>query len=95
MLFRIVQEAITNVVRHAEASKIMIRILRHKNIILVEIKDGGKGIETGQLLSGEAWGILGMHERTRYFGAQLNVRGVSGMGTTVRLRLPLDQSLPE
>ncbi|MEB0014477.1 PAS domain-containing protein [Glaciimonas sp. Gout2] len=95
MLFRIVQEAITNVVRHAEASKIMIRILRHKNIILVEIKDDGKGIETGQLLSGEAWGILGMHERTRYFGAQLNVRGVSGMGTTVRLRLPLDQSLPE
>ena len=95
MLFRIVQEALTNAVRHAEASQITIRILRHKNTIRVDIRDDGKGIETRQLLSGEAWGILGMHERSRHFGAHLNVSGVSGMGTTVRLHLPLDQSATE
>ncbi|KAF3996562.1 PAS domain-containing sensor histidine kinase [Glaciimonas immobilis] len=90
MLFRIVQEALTNVVRHAEASQMTIIVLHYKNIILVEIRDNGNGIETGQLLNGAAWGILGMHERARHFGAHLHVSGVSGLGTTVRLRLPLD-----
>ena len=92
MLFRIVQEALTNVVRHAGASQVKILILRHKNIIIVEVKDDGKGIETKQLLSGEAWGILGMHERTRHFGGQLKVSGISGLGTAVRLHLPLNQA---
>ena len=90
MLFRVVQEALTNVVRHAGASQVKIGILRHKNAIIVDIRDDGKGIDAQQLLNGEAWGILGMHERTRHFGGELKVSGISGKGTAVLLRLPLE-----
>lgn len=90
-LFRVVQEALTNAVRHAAATQIKILILRHRAIIIVEIRDNGKGIETQQLLSGEALGILGMYERTRHFGGQLKVSGVPGTGTAVRLHLPLEE----
>ncbi|PUA20219.1 CHASE domain-containing protein [Glaciimonas sp. PCH181] len=90
MLFRVVQESLTNVVRHAGASQVKIGILRHKNAIIVDIRDDGKGIDAQQLLNGEAWGILGMHERTRHFGGELKVSGISGKGTAVLLRLPLE-----
>lgn len=44
---------------------------------------------------GEAWGILGMHEHTRHFGEELQVSGVSGIGTAVLLSLPLEQDYAE
>lgn len=94
MLFRVVQEALTNAVRHAAAVQIKILILRHKSTLMIEIRDDGKGIETRQLLSGEAWGILGMYERTRHFGGLLKVSGIPGIGTSVTLCLPLNQPVP-
>lgn len=93
MLFRVVQEALTNVVRHADARHVKIRILCYKQMIIVKIKDDGVGIDAQQLLDGESWGILGMHERTRHFGGELNISGTSGTGTAVILRLPLRRSL--
>ena len=95
MLFRVVQEALTNVVRHAGATQVLIVILHEKNTIIADIRDNGKGIDAQQLLNGEAWGILGMHERTRHFGGELKVSGVSGVGTAVLLRLPLEQDYVE
>lgn len=95
MLFRVVQEAVTNVVRHAGATQVLIVILHEKNTIIADIRDNGKGIDAQQLLNGEAWGILGMHERTRHFGGELKVSGVSGVGTAVLLRLPLEQDYVE
>ncbi|PUA17170.1 ATP-binding protein [Glaciimonas sp. PCH181] len=89
MLFRVVQEALTNVVRHAAASHVKISVGYHKHTLSIEIKDDGKGIDAQQLLDGESWGILGMHERTRHFGGELNISGEPGVGTTVVLRLPL------
>lgn len=91
MLFRVVQEALTNVVRHAGAKQVKIRILHSKGMIIVKIKDDGVGIGAEQLLDGESWGILGMHERTRHFGGELNISGSSGTGTAVILRLPLSR----
>lgn len=95
MLFRVVQEALTNVVRHAGATQVKIGILHHKNVIIADIRDNGKGIDAQQLLNGEAWGILGMHERTRHFGGELKVSGTAGVGTAVLLRLPMEQEYAE
>lgn len=93
MLFRVVQESLTNVVRHAAASKVTIEVQRKDDAIVVEVRDNGKGINTHQLLGGDAWGILGMHERTRQFGGKLKISGTSVAGTAVILQLPLQLPL--
>ena len=89
MLFRVVQEALTNVVRHAAASHVTVRAGFHDGVITVRVEDNGKGIDTDRLLNRESWGILGMYERTRHFGGELRITGTPGRGTSVVLRLPV------
>jgi signal transduction histidine kinase len=90
MLFRIVQEALTNVIRHAGASSVTIRAMRQEDYIEVEIQDNGKGIDVERLLDRESWGIQGMYERVRHFGGELKIIGIPGLGTNVALRLPME-----
>ncbi|MGF6920641.1 response regulator [Paraburkholderia sp. 40] len=92
MLFRIVQETLTNVQRHAEASRVSIRAAAAEGEIIVEIHDDGKGIEAEHVPNHPSWGILGMHERARHFGGNLVVTGRPGVGTTVLLRLPMEST---
>lgn len=89
MLFRVVQEALTNVVRHAEASSVAVRVRRLGDVLVVEIEDNGKGIVPERLINGESWGVLGMHERAAYFGADLKITGAPAQGTLVAMSLPL------
>jgi two-component system sensor histidine kinase UhpB len=91
MLFRVVQEALTNVVRHARASSVSIDVAASDVAITVAVKDDGMGIDTERLLNRESWGILGMYERTRHFGGELRITGKPGQGTSVVLQLPLEQ----
>jgi two-component system sensor histidine kinase UhpB len=88
MLFRIVQEALTNVVRHADASQVAVTVAAHGGQLQVTVQDNGKGIDTTKLLNGESWGVLGMIERARHFGGELRVTGSPGQGTTLLLQLP-------
>lgn len=90
MLFRIAQEALTNVVRHAQATSVILRALRQGSNIILEIKDNGRGIGGERLLDRESWGITGMHERARYFGGTLKIIGLPEQGTLVRLIMPLE-----
>lgn len=90
MLFRIVQEALTNVVRHAKASRAEVRVRRANDHILAIVQDNGCGIDTDRLMNRESWGILGMYERARYFGGELRITGTPGRGTEVALRLPME-----
>lgn len=90
MIFRITQEALTNVIRHAGATRAAIRAFRLGGNLVVEVEDNGKGIEAHRLLGEESWGILGMHERTRHFGGELRISGMPGQGTVVVLRIPLE-----
>lgn len=88
LLFRIVQEALTNVVRHAGATEARVRVACDGPALLLTVADNGKGIAAEGLLSRESWGILGMHERSRSFGGELAIAG--GLdGTVLSLRLPL------
>lgn len=90
MLFRIVQESLTNVVRHADASLVSVYAAARDGVITVEIADDGKGFAADQATDRHSWGIQGMQERTRHFGGQLTVSSVVGQGTRVTLRLPLE-----
>jgi PAS domain S-box-containing protein len=89
MLFRVVQEALTNAVRHAEASSAEILATCPDGVLVVEVRDNGKGISTDRLMNGESWGVLGMYERAGYFGAELKIHGAPGLGTSVAVSVPM------
>jgi two-component system sensor histidine kinase UhpB len=89
MLFRIVQEALTNVVRHAGAAQVRVTVTRRGAGLLVQVHDDGKGIDAERLLNKESWGIRGMLERARHFNGELSIAGSRDGGTTLSLALPL------
>lgn len=91
-LFRITQEALTNVVRHAQASHVCIHACARQAAIDIEIRDNGRGITAAEIRDAKSWGILGMSERTRFFGGELRIDGAPEKGTTVSIRLPLGGS---
>jgi PAS domain S-box-containing protein len=88
-LFRIAQESLTNIARHAEATRVDIRARLDGDAVSLEIQDDGKGISAERLLGVESPGLLGMHERARRFGGTLRVIGAASGGTLVALHLPL------
>jgi len=88
-LFRILQEALTNVARHANATQVRIRLAEEDGILTLEIQDNGRGITAEQLSAINSLGILGMRERSRLLGGELVVSGVPALGTTVTVRIPV------
>ena len=82
-LFRIFQEALTNVVRHSGATAVRVRLRADADSSTLEVEDNGKGIEKEKLLSLESLGLLGMRERAQMFGGRITVTGTPGIGTTV------------
>jgi PAS domain S-box-containing protein len=92
-LFRIVQEALTNVVRHAEASKVDIRLSAADDMVVVEITDDGKGMHGNELDSGTSLGLIGMRERAGALGGRVTfAKGANG-GTVVTARIPMDEDV--
>jgi PAS domain S-box-containing protein len=87
-IFRIFQETLTNVTRHAEATQVDVRLGWEDGNIVLEVHDNGRGIGEEQLSTGRSLGILGMRERALLLGGELTISGQTGKGTTVRLRIP-------
>jgi signal transduction histidine kinase len=89
-VFRILQEALTNVVRHAEASAIRITLDGSSRGLVLTVKDNGRGITAAEAADPASIGLIGMRERAWLIGGTLDVSGKKGKGTTVTLRLPAD-----
>jgi PAS domain S-box-containing protein len=87
-LFRILQETFTNVARHADASRVDVRLARENGSMTLEVRDDGKGISEEQLSDRSSLGILGMRERALLLGGELAISGAPGQGTTIRVRVP-------
>ena len=87
-VFRIFQEAVTNIVRHAEASHIYVRLEQHANAVLLEVVDNGKGISRRQITDRNSLGILGMRERARLGGGYVTINSTLDVGTTVTIWMP-------
>lgn len=87
-IFRIFQETLTNVARHADASAVEVRLANEDGNLTLEVHDNGKGIAEGKLLNDESLGILGMRERAMLLGGELTISGPPGSGTTVSVRIP-------
>jgi PAS domain S-box-containing protein len=87
--FRICQEALTNVARHAKATSIRVSIEQINGELLLEIQDDGQGIHTEQLTDSNSSGLLGMRERASSLGGHVGIASRPSKGTTVTLRLPI------
>jgi signal transduction histidine kinase len=87
-LFRIVQEALTNVARHAEASRVDVDIRQDNGYITLCVTDNGKGITADQVSDGNSLGLLGIRERAFLLGGRVEIVGGPEKGTTVTVRIP-------
>ncbi len=87
-MFRILQEAMTNVARHAHAGAVRIGVRQRGRMLTLTIHDNGRGITKGELASVESIGLLGMSERARLLGGRVAITGAPGRGTTVTVNVP-------
>ena len=88
-VFRILQEALTNVARHAHATEVSVELKETAEHLTLEVKDNGKGVTAEQLTHPQSIGLLGMRERALSCGGEVTINGAPGEGTTVVMRMPL------
>jgi PAS domain S-box-containing protein len=93
-MFRILQEALTNVARHSDATSVAVELNVDGAQASLTVSDNGRGITNEQRNAPDSLGLLGMRERTEYLGGTFQVSGLAGRGTTVTVRLPLADPLP-
>jgi PAS domain S-box-containing protein len=93
-VFRIFQEALTNVMRHSRATKVVVVLLEGERSLfgdeslVLEIRDNGRGITEEEILNKDSLGLLGMKERVLTFGGELSIRGEPGGGAALVLKIP-------
>jgi len=88
-LYRIVQEALSNAVRHAAPSRVTVRLWREQSAVIATVEDDGRGFPVAEMMqSGNGLGLFGMQERAEYVGGHVDVRSAPGRGTCVRVAMP-------
>jgi len=92
-IFRIVQAALANVARHAEASRAVIVLIKKKKGLILTVMDNGKGINSNLIASHASLGITGMRERTLALGGTFTLGASRGRGTKLTVRIPLSRIL--
>jgi signal transduction histidine kinase len=92
VLFRICQESLTNVARHAHATSVDVSLTRRGLTAVLTVSDNGRGITSGEMEHPRSFGVIGMRERARALGGSVALRGAPGEGTTVEVKLPLEES---
>ena len=92
-VFRILQEALTNVLRHAHASKVNIVVEQLEGELVLEVRDNGRGITEGEIAGSLSLGLIGMRERAHILGGRIEVNGTAGIGTVLMLLVPIHAGL--
>lgn len=90
-IFRVFQESITNVLRHAHATKIKIEIAHTNDDLLMRIQDNGIGISQKQLFDPSSFGIIGMRERMYHWNGKVHIKSAPGKGTTIIVNVPWEE----
>jgi PAS domain S-box-containing protein len=88
-IFRILQEALTNILRHAQATSVNISMKERAGEFVLTVSDNGRGITEHEKSRSQSLGLLGMRERAYLIGAHISFTGVEGCGTQVMLRVPI------
>ncbi len=88
-VFRIFQETLTNVVRHSAATKVRITLDKEHGFLILQVRDNGRGISEAEIASSKSFGLMGIRERALLLGGEVEIHGIPGKGTTVRVSVPL------
>lgn len=88
--YRILQESLTNVARHACAARVVVRLAKEADLVRLEIEDDGKGISREEITDSRSFGLIGMRERVLPLRGAVDIEGAPGKGTTISVRLPLE-----
>jgi len=88
-LFRVFQEALTNIFRHAKASKITIQLFQKNNLAVLKVSDNGIGIPADKIKNPKSLGLLGIRERLLAWNGTVDIESQPGKGTTVTVHIPL------
>jgi signal transduction histidine kinase len=94
VLFRIFQETLTNVARHANASRVEATLAQANGELVLTVSDNGKGFDLQQVRGKRSLGLLGMRERAEMVQGHLEIQGEPGKGTTIMVRVPLGKAEP-
>ncbi len=88
-IYRIIQEALTNVARHSNATRVELRMRRRANQLLIDIRDDGIGITPEEISDSTSLGLIGIRERASIIGGNVQIEGIPGRGTIVAVSVPL------
>jgi len=89
VLFRILQETLTNVARHAAATRVEVSLHEEQGYVRLQVQDNGRGITASEVEGSRSFGLLGMRERVLLRSGDFSIQGTPGRGTTVVIKLPL------
>lgn len=89
-VFRIFQEALTNVARHSQATEVRTSLIAKEGILEMTVRDNGIGITEEQIQSAKSYGLMGIKERAYFCGGRADISGKKGEGTTVVISIPFD-----
>jgi len=90
-IFRILQETLTNVARHAKATRVKVSLKEQAGNLVLKVRDNGRGITEKQISDPKSFGLIGMRERAHYWGGEVKIIGVKNKGTTVIVSIPLNK----
>ncbi len=91
-IFRIFQETLTNITRHARATKVRVSLAKKGENFELTIKDNGQGITEEKISDSKSLGLIGIRERVHFLRGDFNIKGIRNKGTTVTVSIPLPQS---
>jgi len=92
--FRIFQETLTNIIRHADASRVEVQLKKETGHVVLEVRDNGRGITEADISGAASLGLRGMRERAALLGGDVAIRGLPHEGTTITISLPLGRDAP-
>jgi signal transduction histidine kinase len=88
-IFRIFQEALTNILRHAQATRVNITIEEEEGAYVLAMRDNGRGITEEERTGSRSLGLIGMRERAQLIGGTIDITGLAGKGTVLTVRVPI------
>src|SRR3954468_19726937 len=93
--FRIFQETLTNIARHADATRVEVRLAREDDDMVLTVRDNGRGITSKEATRADSIGLTGMKERAAELGGEVSFHGAADQGTTVTMRVPFPAAVAQ